>query len=289
MMNCHHLSRTMGHAFKPTVGALGRASLAALFLIPAAAEPAEPARPKVLIFGEQHDQPDQQRQVAASVRQLAATGHLAALVLEMAEVPSSTAGLTRDASEAQVREALRWSGWPWEPYAEVVMDAVRAGVPVWGGNLPRSEMRAAIADGTLDTRIAREAREHIAQAVRDGHCGLLPAAQEPGMVRIQIARDQSMAQVIEAALQRAPPGQQVMLLAGAYHASRDRGVPLHLLGNARLDSTDMHVVMFGSGSTSLRADEQRPAEFTPQPDPCEALRKRQAAAQAASAPSSPAR
>lgn len=253
------------------------------------------ASPTVLIFGEQHDQPDQQRQVASSVQQLAADARLGALVLEMAEAPHSSAGLPRDASDAQVRDALQWKGWPWEPYAGVVMNAVRAGVPVLGGNLPRSRMREAMTDSRLDASIGDDAREAIAEAVRNGHCGLLPAAQEPGMVRIQIARDQSMAQTVESSLRSAPPGTLVMLLAGAHHASRDRGVPVHLQRAAQLKPADIRVVIFGDGPTGLQVDEQRPAVFTPQPDPCEALRKRlaaapdAAAASAASAASAPAR
>ena len=69
---------------------------------------AAPAR--LLIFGEQHDQPDQQRQVAAEVQALAERGQLAAVVLEMAEQPHRTSALPRDASEAAVREALAMEG-----------------------------------------------------------------------------------------------------------------------------------------------------------------------------------
>jgi len=238
---------------------------------------------RLLIFGEQHDQPDQQRQVANTVQALAAQGRLAAVVLEMAEAPHSTTTLPRDASEAQAREALQWKGWPWESYAAVVMNAVRAGVPVWGGNLPRTAMRDAMADVSLDGRIDATARAQLADAVRSGHCNLLPATQEPGMVRIQIARDRSMAQVAAAALQAAPAGSTVVLLAGAQHASRDRGVPLHLQAEHGIDAAQMRVVMFGEGSPALRADERRAALFTPQADHCENLRKSLAAPKAASA------
>ncbi|MBN8495142.1 MAG: ChaN family lipoprotein, partial [Burkholderiales bacterium] len=119
--------------------------LPVLFLCAAlAAGPAAAA--ELLMFGEMHDQPDQQRQVAEAVQQLAGAGRLAAVVLEMAEVPHTTAGLPREATEPQVREALRWQGWPWDAYAAVVMNAVRAGVPVLGGNLPRASLREAMRD-----------------------------------------------------------------------------------------------------------------------------------------------
>jgi uncharacterized iron-regulated protein len=64
----------------------------------------------------------------------------------------------------------------------------------------------------------------------------------------------------------------IVLLTGAQHASRDRGVPWHL---ARAGSAGpVHVVMFGSGVAALATDELRAAALTPRPDPCEELRQR---------------
>lgn len=237
----------------------------------------------LLIFGEVHDQPDQQRQVAEEVQRLAAGGRLAAVVLEMAEAPHGTVGLPRDASEAQVQQALQWRQWPWDRYAAVVMNAVRAGVPVLGGNLPRETMRTVMADAQLDARLAPQVRELLAQEVRDGHCGLLPAGQVPGMVRIQMARDLSMAATAAAALREAGPQQTVLLLAGAQHASRDRGIPLHLASSEPVPA--LHVVMFSGLSDRLVADERRPAVLTPQADHCAELKRSlQARGAAASAP-----
>ena len=226
---------------------------------------------ELLIFGEVHDQPDQQRQVAAEVQRLAAQGRLAAVVLEMAETPHATGGLPRDATEAQVRQALQWRGWPWDSYAAVVMNAVRAGVPVLGGNLPREQMRAAMADAGLDALLAPPVRELLAQEVRDGHCGLLPDSQLPGMVRIQIARDRSMAATATAALRDAAPQQAVLLLAGAQHASHDRGIPLQLAADD--PPPRMRVIMFGDLSGRLVADERRGAAASPQADHCADLKR----------------
>jgi uncharacterized iron-regulated protein len=244
-------------------------SMAAALVLAACAAPAPPLPDApVIVFGEQHDQPDHQRQTAQAVRQLAAQGQLAALVIEMAERGRSTAALPRDASDAQVREALGWRGWEWPVYADVVMTAVRAGVPVLGGNLPRERMREAMGDASRESLLDVTAREKLAIAVREGHCGMLPAAQEPGMVRVQIARDQAMAETVAQAMK---PGQRVLLLTGAQHASRDRGVPLHLA--LRHGAPGVHVVIFGDPSIGLAADELRAARVTPRPDPCEGLAK----------------
>lgn len=244
--------------------------MAAVLALAACAAPPPPLpETPVIVFGEQHDQPDHQRQTALAVRQLAAHGALAALVIEMAERGRSTAALPRDASAAQVREALGWRNWDWAVYEGVVMAAVRAGVPVLGGNLPRERMRDAMGDPSREALIDAPTREKLAIAVREGHCGMLPATQEPGMVRIQIARDQAMAETVAAAIR---PGQRVLLLTGAQHASRDRGVPLHLA--LHHGAPGVHVVIFGDPSIGLSADDLRAAKITPRPDPCEGLRER---------------
>ncbi|NML14206.1 ChaN family lipoprotein [Azohydromonas caseinilytica] len=250
--------------------------LSPLFLSLAACAGMPPPQARVLLYGEQHDQPDQQRQVAQAVRDLAAQQRLAAVVLEMAEQGGSTARLAAGADEAAVQEALRWSAaaWPWDSYKDVVMAAVRAEVPVLGGNLPRSGMRAAMQDEALDGLLPAAVNDQLKTAIREGHCGLLPAEHEGGMLRIQLARDQSMARAVAQAAHDASPGQQVLLLSGAQHAARDRGVPLHLqrLG---FKADELFVTMFGASDGALPSDRLLPATHSPGPDPCEPLRKRQ--------------
>jgi uncharacterized iron-regulated protein len=263
------------HAFRQS-GLILSSLLPALVLALAAcsnAPPAVLAPARVLIFGEQHDQPDQQRQVAQSVRELALRGELAAVVLEMVEQGHSTASLSRDADVQAVRAALAWSGWPWDAYAEVVMAAVKAGVPLYGGNLPKADQALAKANRALDDSVSDRVREQMRQAVRDGHCGLLPQAAEGGMVRIQIARDQSMAAVVGSLAASASAKHLVLVLAGAQHAARDRGVPLHLLAAGHLAASEVRVSLFGNDQ-GLPADEHLDAVYTPRPDPCDGLAKR---------------
>lgn len=190
----------------------------------------------LLLLGEQHDAAQHQQVHQGAVEALAARGQLAAVALEMADQGATTAGLPRDATEAAVQAALRWqdAGWPWGPYGPAVMAAVRAGVPVVGANLPRDGMRAALADATLDARLAPELLRQQRAAVRDGHCGLLPEAQLPALARVQIARDLAMARTVTelamapAAASPAAPGKTVLLIAGSGHVDRLLGVPQHL-------------------------------------------------------------
>ena len=183
-----------------------------------------------LLLGEQHDAPEHQRWEADSVRWLAERGRLAALVIEMAEAGTGTDGLPPDANAAQVYAALRWNeaAWPWERYRAVIMAAVAAGVPVRGGNLPRSRMRAAMQDEALDGHLPPAALALQRNAIEEGHCGLLPADRVMPMVRIQLARDASMAQAVQQARQ---DGRTVLLAAGWGHVRRDLGVPTWLPAN----------------------------------------------------------
>ena len=179
-----------------------------------------------LLLGEQHDAPDHQRLQRETVQWLAARGQLAAVVLEMAERGHGTGGLPRDAAEAQVQAALQWNdaAWPWKAYGPVVMAAVAAGVPVLGGNLPRSDMRAAMGETAWDQHLPPPALQRQYDALREGHCGLLPESQLAPMARIQIARDASLARTVQEALR---PGQTVLLVAGGGHVLRSLGVPTH--------------------------------------------------------------
>ncbi|MEJ7686591.1 MAG: ChaN family lipoprotein [Variovorax sp.] len=180
-----------------------------------------------LLLGEQHDAPEHQAIALQTVEALAASGRLAALAIEMAEEGNATAHLPATATDAQVQAALSWDdkAWPWSAYGPAVMAAVRAGVPVVGANLPRERMKDAMADVSLDAQLGADAREAQQEAVRSGHCKLLPEAQIGPMTRIQIARDRAMAQAIVNTL---VPGKTVVLLSGAGHATRLLGVPQHL-------------------------------------------------------------
>jgi len=184
-----------------------------------------------LLLGEQHDAPEHQQWQLDTVRWLGGQQRLAAVVLEMAESGSSTADLPPTASAAQVRAALRWneSAWPWQSYGPAIMAAVAASIPVYGGNLPRQHMYAAMQDTQWDTRLPAAAWQQQRQAIAEGHCHMLPAEQITPMTRIQLARDASMARAVLTALVARQSQQGVVLLiAGSRHVQRDTGVPAWL-------------------------------------------------------------
>ncbi len=186
----------------------------------------------LLLLGEQHDAPEHQQLQLAVVKELTHWNELAALVLEMADAGHHTRQLPPTASEGQVRHALGWrdSAWPWAAYGPAVMAAVRAGVPVLGGNLPRQDNVATMRQPAWDLRVPPDVLAQQHQAVDEGHCQLLPKAQIAPMARVQIARDVQLANTLATAAVR---GQTVLLLTGSQHAHRGMGVPLHLPSQLR--------------------------------------------------------
>lgn len=233
-----------------------------------------------ILLGEQHDAPQHQHIEAELVQWLAQRGQLAALVLEMAEAGRSTAGLPAPPGETQVRTALAWrdDAWPWAQYGPVVMAAVAAGVPVLGANLPLAEMRPAMQNQLLDSALPGPALKAQQQAIRLGHCSLLPESQIAPMTRIQIARDQRMAQVLQSA---AVPGKVALLVAGSGHVDRQLGIPQHLEPNFKAKvviAKAEYVVSASNSVANVRSGDSSTDAYwltppVPEKDYCAALRK----------------
>ena len=224
----------------------------------------------VLLLGEQHDAVAHQRVQQGLVTTLAGRGQLAALALEMADSGTSTASSPPSASPEQVRALLRWddAAWPWAAYGPVVMTAVRAGVPVLGANLPRSEMRASMADSQLDQRLPGPALKAQQQLNRQGHCDLLPEGQITPMTRIQIARDRRMADTLAKAVQ---PGKVVVLISGSVHADKQLGVPQHLPAGLQVKS--VRLLAGGQVLPGESFDSVWITEALPDKDHCAGLRE----------------
>ncbi len=182
---------------------------------------------QVIILGEQHYAREHQQLETLAVQQLAQHNQLGALVLEMAEQGTSTASLRWFASEVEIQQALAWNdqAWSWFDYGPAVVAAVRAGVPVLGGNLPRARLAEAMADASLDTLLNAKALGTLQDAVREGHCSKLPESQIAPMARVQVARDRTMAQTAAQAIRI---GRTVLIITGAAHADRRFGIANHL-------------------------------------------------------------
>jgi uncharacterized iron-regulated protein len=275
------------------IGAHGLAGCVAL-APPITEQPSLAIRPaNVTLIGEQHDAPEHHALQRQMVADLTAQHRLAALLLEMADAGVGTENLPPTATEAQVQAALQWreAAWPWQNYGPSIMAAVRAQVPVLGANLPRAEMRTAMADTHWDEQVPPPVLQHHHMAIREGHCGLMPEAQIPAMARIQIARDVRMAQTIDKTVMRwgheaariakpdvhadtAPTTPTVMLLAGSAHVVRSTGIPLHLAARYPQHSIEVIVMKAGSGATlpHTEADKIIETPVLPESDYCAQLR-----------------
>ncbi|MES2189716.1 MAG: ChaN family lipoprotein [Pseudomonadota bacterium] len=226
----------------------------------------------ILMVGEQHDAAEHQKLEQQVVALLAQRGVLAAVALEMADAGNSTAALHPSSTEQQVKSALRWSdkSWPWDAYGPAVMTAVRAGVPVLGANLPRSAMQASMADSQLDGQLPGPALKAQQQAIRIGHCNMLPESQITPMTRIQIAKDISMANTLG---QMVLPGKVVVLLSGSGHADKNLGVPRHLKADIKSKTLRLHAGTVTSLEKAEVFDAVWLTPALPEKDYCEDFKK----------------
>ena len=125
-------------------------------------------------------------------------------------------------------------------------------------------MRAAMADESLDARLPAPALARQREAIRTGHCDLMPTAQIAPMARIQIARDRAMADAVSQAAQ-APgvgqPARTVVLVAGYAHVDAELGVPQHLPPGLRVEAiTWPKAPPARDYCADLRRQMQRPAQ-----------------------------
>lgn len=234
----------------------------------------------VILLGEQHDAGEHQDIHRQVIEHLAVRGQLAAVVLEMADAGTSTAALKSNSTQLQVQDALNWNNksWPWLAYWPAVMAAVKAGVPVLGGNLPGSQLREAMTDARLDQQLPGPALKAQQQLIRIGHCDLLPESQISPMTRIQIARDISMARTVASAVL---PGKTVVVLAGSGHVNRVLGIPQHLPRGVKTQA-----VLLRAGPAPTAGDARKEAEdraafdavwttpALPEQDYCEGLQEK---------------
>jgi uncharacterized iron-regulated protein len=186
---------------------------------------------QLLLLGEQHDAPSHPSLHARAVQELIERRQLGALVLEMANTQARTDTREPQASEAQVQAALGWSAqaWPWAHYRAAIMAAVRAGVPVVGGNLAQPQLRAAMQAPAYASLFTAQAWQGHLDAIRTGHCNMLPPTQLEPMARAQVARDLEMANtLLSEARATLALGKTVVLMAGAGHLDPLLGVPFQL-------------------------------------------------------------
>jgi uncharacterized iron-regulated protein len=228
-----------------------------------------------LIVGEQHDNRDHHELQLWLLQSLGQRRPQGSLLLEML-TPDQQPRVddVRHASTppADLPGALTWqSGWDWNLYGPIVRFALTQPYPLLAANLDTPEVRAVYANPpTLSGSRSNAAsvKDELLKQVSDSHCGLLPTSQMPAMLAVQQQRDRRMAERLLAA---PTPS---LLFAGAYHARKDVGVPIHVLdlGEPQAPAVVM-LAEQGSGVTSAMADYVWYTPATPPQDYCAQMRK----------------
>lgn len=192
---------------------------------------------ELLLLGEKHDNPDHHRLRLTILEHLLKTTQPVLLAMEMlteAQQPAldSLSAMQTLPPDEQWREILSWDdGWTWEFYEPALSLGLMANATLIAGNIGAETMmqvyRAEPAD-QQQTALNALQMERLTEEIDVSHCGMLPAAQIPPMVRVQQARDQQMANALTT------PGveDQRILLAGNFHVRHDLGVPNYLPADA---------------------------------------------------------
>ncbi|MGF6117516.1 putative iron-regulated protein [Janthinobacterium lividum] len=194
------------------------------------------AAPRIIV-GEQHDQLSHHQIEQWLLQQLQGRRPQGSVLLEMlnpdqqAKVDKVKPWLQTDpvVRPEHVAELLAWQpSWKWEQYGDLVMTVMRAPYPVWSANLDRSEIKQMFVDKPAVqgkySNLANDGKVHakLKDIIRVMHDNQIDEPRLAAMLSVQQQRDRRMAERLLAA--PAP----AVLIAGAYHAHKDLGVPLHV-------------------------------------------------------------
>jgi uncharacterized iron-regulated protein len=232
--------------------------------------------PRVLV-GERHDNPDHHALQLWLLRALAQQRGQGSLLLEMltpdqqVRVDQVRAAINAGQVPPDMLNALAWQpGWPWWLYGPLVQHALRQPYPLLAANLERREVmqiytQAPQLDGPASS--AQPVREALFKQIRQSHCNLLPESQLPAMLAVQQQRDRRMTEALLAAPQPS------LLIAGAFHARRDLGIPLHLEDLRATDGAKVLILAaVGSAVNAASADYLWYTPALPEQDFCAELR-----------------
>jgi uncharacterized iron-regulated protein len=233
------------------------------------------AEPEQLIIGEQHDNADHHAVQLWVLRSLGEQRPQGSLLLEMLtpdQQPRIDQVHQSITPPADLPGALAWQdGWDWNLYGPIVRFALTQPYPLLAANLNSAEIRTVYRNPPVlkgQRSNVESVKTVLLEQISDSHCGLLPESQMPAMLAVQQQRDRRMAERLLAA-----PAPSI-LLAGAWHARKDVGVPLHVVD---LGATETPTVLMlaeqGAEVTATMADYVWYTPATPKQDYCEQMRK----------------
>lgn len=272
---CPAAGALLALAFRPVAWLL-----AAVLLVGCAGAP--PAQGLILqkpvvLLGEVHDNAAQHALRLRAFEALLASGARPALALEQfdrnrqAAIDQARARRPAPDADALIAAAEGAKGWHWPYYRPFIALALQYGLPIVAANVSGGEARLVMREGLAATGFEAQVPDALLQAhirdILDSHCGLLNAQSAGRMALAQVARDQFMAQVLQAHADRG-----VVLLAGNGHVRTDVGVPRWLDAATRQRSESIGLLEAGDTDTAYDRWVFTPAQ--PRPDPCAAMTRK---------------
>ncbi len=221
----------------------------------------------IVLLGEKHDNPDHHALQLWLLQALEARRAQGSVVMEMLTLDQQT---TVSQVQSQVREglspddlpvALNWyKGWEWQQYSALLAHILKQPYPLLAGNLNRDALMGIYRNppklkGVESTRA--DVTQRLSEHIREAHCNKLPETQLPAMLAVQQQRDRSMAEVLLSAPKPA------LLIAGAYHARYDLGVPLHVRDLQGADHVQQRVLIFAEANQEVDAKSADFIWYTP--------------------------
>ena len=223
------------------------------------------------LLGEMHDNSEHHAIRARLITAIAEAGARPAVVFEQFDLDRDAALVAAQAAGANAEGLanagrLDRKGWIWPMHKPLLETALRLGLPVRAGNVPREALRTdlqpaadrdATAVGYARFRAARWTDTQAAALhaeIFEAHCGKLPESVVPRIVLAQRLRDAAMAQAL---VDDATPSGAI-LIAGNGHVRADLGVPvyLHAPGLPGADARSISV-----GLIEITPDDERAADF----------------------------
>lgn len=220
-----------------------------------------------VLLGEKHDNPDHHALQARLLGAMRASGRAPVVAFEMLGLADEErARIAQQASPSDpsaVARAVSWekSGWPdFAMYAPVFREALATGRPLVATGLAPETMRAIVREGAATTPAPVPLDDAQKASLREelvaSHCGHLPESMVEGMSRAQRARDATMADAMVRA-SRAEKTEDAVLVAGAGHVRKDRGVPRDLV------ALDPGRPVVSITMVEVENDKREPAAYAP--------------------------
>ncbi|MCS3431797.1 ChaN family lipoprotein [Klebsiella sp. BIGb0407] len=188
----------------------------------------------MVIVGEKHDNPSHHLIEQWLLEQLATLRPQGSVILEMITTDQQEAVKTIEAGlkdnpyirERRIQELLAWNiGWPWPLYRTMIISSLQADYPVLAGNISEDKVTEFYKNRVRpEGQLSRQPAviEKMSQLIIEMHDEPICCEQVASMLAVQQQRDRFMAQQ----LLKAP--KPTLLIAGAFHAASNLGVPLHL-------------------------------------------------------------